>query len=76
MTIARALLAIELAHGGDEAEAKAASTLAMTERDVAMASVDEIEPPKISEQEFAACLNRVLAHLRGLIGSEMSEAAE
>ena len=76
MTIARALLAIELAHGGDEAEAKAASTLAMTERDVAMASVDEIEPPKISEQEFVACLNRVLAHLRGLIGSEMSEAAE
>jgi hypothetical protein len=48
----------------------------MTERDVAMASVDEIEPPKISEQEFVACLNRVLAHLRGLIGSEMSEAAE
>lgn len=54
MSVARALLEIELTHGGDAADAKAASTLSMTERDVAMASIDEVDPPKISEEELEA----------------------
>jgi intracellular multiplication protein IcmO len=76
MTVARALLEIELAHGGDAADARAASTLSMTERDVAMASIDEVDPPKISEEELVAAVNRLLAHLRGFKQPALSEAAE
>ena len=76
MTVARGLLAIELAHSGDEAAARAASTLAMTERDVALASIDEIEPPKMSEEEFITCLNRLLSHLRDFKRPAMPQAAE
>jgi intracellular multiplication protein IcmO len=76
MKVARGLLAIELAHCGDAAEARAACTLSMTERDVAMASIDEIEPPKISEEEFVVVLNRLIAHLRGLNRQPVPEAAE
>jgi hypothetical protein len=76
MKVARGLLAIELAYGGDAADARAASTLSMTERDVAMASIDEIEPPKISEEELAAALTRLLAHLRGSNQQPIPEAAE
>jgi hypothetical protein len=76
MTVARALLEIELAHGGDAADARAASTLSMTERDVAMASIDEVDPPKISEEELVASLNRLLAHLHGLRHQAAPHAAE
>jgi intracellular multiplication protein IcmO len=75
-TIARALLAIEFAHSRDEADARAAATLSMTERDAAMASVIEIEPPAITEEKFVAALTRLLAHLRGFNQQALSEAAE
>lgn len=76
MTVARALLAIELAYCGDAAMARAASTMTMTERDVAMASIDEVEPPEIREQEFVACLDRLLTHLRGFKKMAAKQAAE
>jgi intracellular multiplication protein IcmO len=76
MTVAQALLAIEAAQGADLAEARAASTLSMTERDMAMANIDEIEPPKISEEEFVGSLNRLLAHLRDFRQPAISQAAE
>jgi hypothetical protein len=41
-----------------------------------MASIDEIEPPKISEEELAAALTRLLAHLRGSNQQPIPEAAE
>jgi intracellular multiplication protein IcmO len=76
LTVAQALLAIEAAQGADLADARAASTLSMTERDLAMANIDEIEPPKISEEEFVGSLNRLLAHLRNLTQPALSQAAE
>jgi intracellular multiplication protein IcmO len=75
-TIARGLLAIEFVHSRDETDARAAATLSMTERDAAMASVIEIEPPAITEEEFVAALNRLLAHLRSFKQPALSEAAE
>jgi hypothetical protein len=48
----------------------------MTERDSAMASVIEIEPPAITEEEFVAALTRLLAHLRSFNQQALSEAAE
>jgi intracellular multiplication protein IcmO len=75
-TVARALMAIEFAHSRDEADARAAATLSMTERDAAIASVIEIEPPAITEEEFVAALTRLLAHLRRLKQPALSEAAE
>ncbi len=75
-TVARGLLAIEFAHSLDEADARAAATLSMTERDAAMASVIEIEPPAITEEEFVAALTRLLAHLRRLKQLALSEDAE
>jgi intracellular multiplication protein IcmO len=75
-TVARALLAIEFAHSRDEADARAAATLSMTERDAAMASVIEIEPPAMTEEEFVAALTRLLAHLRSFKQPALSEAAE
>jgi hypothetical protein len=50
----------------DEANARAAATLSMTERDAAMASVIEIEPPAITDEKFVAALTGLLAHLRRL----------
>jgi len=76
MTVAQALLAIEAAQGADLADARAASTLSMTARDQAMANIDEIEPPKISEEEFVGSLNRLLAHLRDFRQPAISQAAE
>lgn len=76
MTVAQALLAIEAAQGADLADARVASTLSMTERDLAMANIDEIEPPKICEEEFVGSLNRLLAHLRNFTQPALSEAAE
>jgi hypothetical protein len=75
-TIARGLLAIEFAHSRDEADARAAATLSMTERDAAMASVIEIEPPAMTEEEFVAALTRLLAYLRSFKQPALSEAAE
>lgn len=74
--VARALLEIELAHAGDAAEARVASTRSMTERDVAMASVSEVDPPKISEQDMVTALNRLIAHLRGFMRQDVRQAAE
>jgi hypothetical protein len=76
MKIARALMAIEFAHCGDDADARAAATLSMTERDAAMASIAEIEPPAIGEEEFVAALNRLLAHLRDFKRPALPTAAE
>jgi intracellular multiplication protein IcmO len=76
MSLARALLEIERAHGADDADARLAATLAMTERDSAMANIDEIEPPEISEADYVACLTRVIAHLRGYLRPALSQAAE
>jgi hypothetical protein len=75
-TIARGLLAIEFAHSRDEADARAAATLSMTERDAAMASVIEIEPPEIREEEYVTALSRLLAHLRCFKRTPLSQAAE
>ena len=75
-TIARGLLAIEFAHSRDEADARAAATLSMTERDAVMASVIEIEPPAMTEEEFVAALTRLLAYLRSFKQPALSEAAE
>jgi intracellular multiplication protein IcmO len=75
-TIARGLLAIEFAHSRDDADAMAAAALSMTERDAAMASVIEIEPPAITEEKFVAALTRLLAHLRSFNQKALSEAAE
>ena len=41
-----------------------------------MANIDEIEPPKICEEEFVGSLNRLLAHLRNFTQPALSEAAE
>jgi intracellular multiplication protein IcmO len=75
MKVAHGLLEIELAHASDAAEARLASTLSMTERDVAMASVPEVEPPKITEAETVATLNRLIGHLRGF-KRQTAQAAE
>jgi hypothetical protein len=48
----------------------------MTERDAAMASVIEIEPPAMTEEEFVAALTRLLAYLRSFKQPALSEAAE
>jgi hypothetical protein len=48
----------------------------MIERDAAMASVIEIEPPAMTEEEFVAALTRLLAHLRSFKQAALSEAAE
>jgi hypothetical protein len=69
-------MAIEFAHSRDEADARAAATLSMTERDAAMASVIEIEPPAITGEEFVATLNRLLAHMRRFKRTPLSQAAE
>jgi len=76
MKVARGLLEIERAHAGDAAEARLASTLAMTERDVAMASVPEVDPPKITEADMVAALNRLIALLRGFKRQTSAQAAE
>jgi intracellular multiplication protein IcmO len=76
MTLARALLEIEMAHASDAADARVASTLALTERDAAMANFDEIEPPKISAEAYVACLHQLLAHLRRFRQPEMPRVAE
>jgi hypothetical protein len=76
MQVARGLLEIEFAHAGDAAEARLASTLTMTERDVAMASVPEVEPPKMTEEELVAALNKLIDHLRGFKRQSTAQAAE
>jgi len=76
MKVARGLFEIERAHAGDAAEARLASTLSMTERDVAMASVPEVDPPKMTEADMVATLNRLIALLRGFKRQTSAQAAE
>jgi intracellular multiplication protein IcmO len=76
MKVARGLLEIERAHAGDAAEARLALMLSMTERDVAMASFPEVDPPKITEADMVATLNRLIAHLRGFKRQTSAQAAE